>query len=159
MPGATVATTLNSQATPVPIAISVNMFSSGSAPRSSRARRTASRAHSTTGVASTSWTHVDAVGEIASWIAGNRSPPIPRTTTGMDRTDADPEPAGHVAPAPGSGPLSAVTMTGSSAIPQIGQEPGPGRRISGCIGHVYSTSSPPGAAPAAPDVPVGWWVW
>ena len=42
----------------------------------------------------------------------------------------------------GLGPVSAVTVTGSSAIPQIGQEPGPGRRISGCIGQVYSTTSP-----------------
>ncbi len=28
-------------------------------------------------------------------------------------------------------------MTGSSAMPQIGQVPGASRRISGCIGHVY----------------------
>src|SRR5664279_2240932 len=33
---------------------------------------------------------------------------------------------------------SAVTSRGSSAIPQIGQEPGPSRTISGCIGQVYS---------------------
>ncbi len=32
-----------------------------------------------------------------------------------------------------------VTVRGSSAIPQIGQWPGPGRTISGCIGQVYST--------------------
>ena len=42
----------------------------------------------------------------------------------------------------GLGPLSAVTVTGSSAIPQMGHEPGPGRRISGCIGHVHSVTSP-----------------
>ena len=42
----------------------------------------------------------------------------------------------------GLGPVSAVTVTGSSAIPQIGHEPGPGRRISGCIGHVHSVTSP-----------------
>ena len=35
---------------------------------------------------------------------------------------------------------SAVTVTGSSAMPQIGHEPGPHCRTSGCIGHVYSTS-------------------
>src|ERR1017187_5308866 len=33
---------------------------------------------------------------------------------------------------------SAVTSRGSSAIPQIGQEPGPSRTICGCIGQVYS---------------------
>ena len=33
---------------------------------------------------------------------------------------------------------SAVTSRGSSAMPQIGQEPGASRTISGCIGQVYS---------------------
>src|SRR5580704_14800093 len=33
---------------------------------------------------------------------------------------------------------AAVTVRGSSAMPQIGHEPGPGRTISGCIGQVYS---------------------
>ena len=42
----------------------------------------------------------------------------------------------------GLGPVSAVTVTGSSAIPQMGHEPGPGRRISGCMGHVHSVTSP-----------------
>jgi hypothetical protein len=46
----------------------------------------------------------------------------------------------------GFGPEYAVTITGSSAIPQIGHDPGPGRRICGCIGHVHST------VPSAPVV-------
>ena len=33
----------------------------------------------------------------------------------------------------------ALTVRGSSAMPQIGHAPGPGRTISGCIGQVYST--------------------
>lgn len=33
---------------------------------------------------------------------------------------------------------AAVTVRGSSAIPQIGHEPGSERTISGCIGQVYS---------------------
>ena len=33
---------------------------------------------------------------------------------------------------------AAVTVRGSSAMPQIGHEPGPGRTISGCMGQVYS---------------------
>ena len=36
----------------------------------------------------------------------------------------------------GLGPVSAVMLSGSSAIPQIGQAPGPSCRISGCIGQV-----------------------
>ena len=39
------------------------------------------------------------------------------------------------------GPVSAVTITGSSAIPQMGHDPGPGCRISGCIGQVHSATS------------------
>src|SRR5215204_5495973 len=38
----------------------------------------------------------------------------------------------------GSGPSSNVISFGSSAIPQIGQLPGPIWTISGCIGQVYS---------------------
>ena len=36
---------------------------------------------------------------------------------------------------------SKVGMSGSSAIPQIGQLPGAGRRICGCIGHVYMVTA------------------
>ena len=39
----------------------------------------------------------------------------------------------------GFSPSCAVTVRGSSAMPQIGQLPGPGRTISGCMGQVYST--------------------
>ena len=40
---------------------------------------------------------------------------------------------------------SLVTSRGSSAIPQIGQLPGPDRTISGCIGQVYSVRDAGGA--------------
>src|SRR5664280_3213950 len=43
------------------------------------------------------------------------------------------------------GASSSEIVRGSSAIPQIGHEPGEGRTISGCIGHVYSTPAPAGA--------------
>jgi hypothetical protein len=49
--------------------------------------------------------------------------------------EADPEAARHVGQL-GLGPLSAVTTSGSSAMPQIGQLPGPTWRISGCMGQV-----------------------
>ena len=40
-------------------------------------------------------------------------------------------------PSSGLGPSStAVTVSGSSPIPHKGQDPGPGERTSGCIGHV-----------------------
>src|SRR5687768_14474198 len=39
----------------------------------------------------------------------------------------------------GFGPSSSDTVFGSSAMPQIGHDPGPICTISGCIGHVYST--------------------
>ena len=45
-----------------------------------------------------------------------------------------------------------VTVTGSRAVPQIGHDPGPGRRISGCIGHVYSASRT--VAPSGADCTV-----
>ena len=46
----------------------------------------------------------------------------------------------------GLGPSSAVGVIGSSAMPQIGQDPGPSRTISGCIGQVHLA---PGAGAAA----------
>ncbi|MCY1379223.1 hypothetical protein D9M69_669210 [compost metagenome] len=47
----------------------------------------------------------------------------------------------------GLGPSSAEGIIGSSAMPQIGQEPGLSRMISGCIGQVYC--EPLGATGAA----------
>src|SRR6202047_5465917 len=44
----------------------------------------------------------------------------------------------------GSGASSSETCSGSSAMPQIGQLPGPTCRTSGCIGQVYMV--PAGAA-------------
>ena len=72
--------------------------------------------------------------------AGTRSMPIPRTTTGTDSTNAT-QNRRVMSRSSALGPASAVTSTGSSAIPQIGHAPGPGCRISGCIGHVYSATS------------------
>src|SRR3954447_21020928 len=82
LPGTTVATTENTQATPVPMAIRVNMFSflvrTDVQPRTKNGQP----AHSTTGVARTSCTQVEAFSETKSCSDGNSSPPIPRTTTG-----------------------------------------------------------------------------
>ncbi len=46
----------------------------------------------------------------------------------------------------GLGPASAVGISGSSAMPQIGQEPGPSCRTSGCIGQVKIVPAGIGAA-------------
>lgn len=162
IPGATVATTLNSQATPVPIAMRVNMFSFMVRTEAHPRWKNGQPAHSTTGVARTSWAQFAAVGEMASSSAGTRSRPIDRTSTGMLRATATLN-RRVMSASSGLGPLSAVTVTGSSAIPQIGQLPGPGRRISGCIGQVHSATSP-GAVSAKATWGVwtacdAWWPW
>jgi hypothetical protein len=114
-------------------------------------------AHQTTGVARASWIHADVFSGITSWIPGNRSPPMPRRRTGTD--SATPTQNRRVMSASsGLGPVSAVTVTGSSAIPQIGQEPGPGCRTSGCIGQVYSTTSPRPERQQGRSAP-GWRYW
>ena len=48
---------------------------------------------------------------------------------------SDPEAARHVGGS-GFGPASAVTSSGSGAMPQMGNSPGPTCRTSRCIGQV-----------------------
>ena len=90
-------------------------------------------AQSTTGVASTSWAQADAAGprrcRPRTW------PPISSRNTGT--ASASPTRKRRVMSASsGFGPTSAVASSGSSAMPQIGQVPGPTCRTSGCIGQV-----------------------
>ena len=62
-------------------------------------------------------------------------PPISKTTMGS--VSASPIQNRRVmSTSSGFGPASAVTASGSSAIPQIGQLPGPSWRTWGCIGQV-----------------------
>ena len=96
-------------------------------------------AHNTTGVANT---------RLIQFVTcmSNRPPkpipssmsPIVRTKTGRPSSTAT-----HnrrvMSTSSGFGPSSARTVRGSSAMPQIGQEPGPGLTTSGCMGQVYST--------------------
>ena len=58
----------------------------------------------------------------------------------------DPEPPRHVAQL-GVGAFPAAGVIGSSAMPQIGQLPGPLRTICGCIGQVHWTLPGPTAWP------------
>ena len=91
-------------------------------------------AHSTTGVASMSWIQLEVCDPIhmcrpVRWL------PISSTNTGSVR--ARPIQNRRVMSASsGLGPASAVASTGSSAMPQIGHEPGPTWRTSGCMGQV-----------------------
>src|ERR1700733_4332640 len=48
---------------------------------------------------------------------------------------------------------AALTVRGSSAMPQIGQEPGPGRTISGCMGQVYSVRADTDGISGSSDIP------
>ena len=107
-------------------------------------------AHSTTGVASASRIQFIQPCGIA-WPRPKKCPPMSRTTTGTDSATA-----AHsrrvMSTSSWLGPWSSVISSGSSAMPQIGQEPGPSWRISGCIGHVKIV---PGFAGAAGSVDLG----
>ena len=82
-------------------------------------------AHSTTGVASTNCSQVDRRGDTRSCRpSAGMCPPISRTNTG--RASARPIQKRRVMSISSRfGPASAVTSSGSSAMPQIGQLPGP----------------------------------
>ena len=91
-------------------------------------------AHRTTGVASMSCSQLEACCPEQHVKVGQMTAHLERNHRNRQR-QPDPEPAGHVGEL-GIGPESAVTVSGSSAMPQIGQEPGPTWRICGCIGQV-----------------------
>src|SRR5208337_792528 len=135
--GNSVATTLYKYATPVPIAISVNMlvlrFTTDAHPR----WKNGQPPHSTTGVESSSSSHgnpqfhgdaMNARGEIMLPMAiasnGAVSPRLIQNRRVMSRSSGLSS--------------STVTVRGSRAMPQIGQFPGCARTTSGCIGQVYS---------------------
>src|ERR1700674_3164355 len=135
--GNRVATTLYTYATPVPMAISVNMlvlrFTTDAHPR----WKNGQPPQRTTGVASSSSSHgnpqfhgdaMNACGHnmLPMAIASNGavSPRLIQNRRVMSRSSGLSS--------------SAVTVRGSSAMPQIGQFPGSARTICGCIGQVYS---------------------
>ena len=91
-------------------------------------------AHSTTGVASTSSSQsFMPCGSSASM--PNRCPPMSIARIGTASAAATHR--RRVMPKSSSfGPSSRLASAGSSAMPQIGQLPGPTWRISGCIGQV-----------------------
>ena len=147
--GNRVATTLKRYATPVPMAISVNMlvlrFTSDAHPR----WKNGQPPHSTTGVARMSSSHGSIELHGGSTSRPPRSMPIPpMNACGHNMLPMAIASSGAVSArliqkrrvmSRSSGfASSTVTVRGSSAMPQIGQLPGPARTISGCIGQVYS---------------------
>ena len=83
--------------------------------------------------------------------------PSPATNTGTRQHQPDPEPPGHV-DSSGLGPASAVTITGSSAMPQIGQLPGVSGGFPGASGRCRWCPSRPGAGGGVLGVQVSLWV-
>ena len=132
--GTTVAATLSIQAMPVPSAIRVNILTlrerSDRAPRSKNGQP----AHRTTGVAKTNSAQFKICPPTASR-RPVRCPLMSSATTGT--ASARPTQKRRVMlTSSGLGPATATGRSGSSAMPQIGQAPGPACRTSGCIGQV-----------------------
>jgi hypothetical protein len=94
--------------------------------------------HRTTGVAKASCSHTEV--RIGSQCHPSSSEPIARTNSGSDKA-ALTQKRRLMSTSSGFGPSSSVGISGSSAIPQIGQLPGPTWRISGCIGQVQIAPS------------------
>src|SRR5205807_2419228 len=137
-PGATVATTLNTNATPVPSAISVNMFRLRLTTDAHPRWKNGQPPQRATGVASTSSIHARLRGEIAccTGCPGSKSD-MPSRNTGRVRTTLT-QKRRDMSRSSGFS-SSRETVRGSSAMPQIGHVPGWSRTIWGCIGHVHST--------------------
>ncbi len=134
MPGATVATTLNTQAMPVPSAISVNMLRLRVRSEFQPLTKKGHPAQSTTGVAKRSCSQL--LVRLSSMPSSpRRCAPISSATTG--RASGRPiAKRPDMSASSGLGPASPVTRSGSSAMPQMGQAPGLGCLTSGCIGQV-----------------------
>ncbi len=128
---------------PVPIAIRVNMLSrrltSDAQPRSKNGHPP----QRTTGVARASWIQIDARPSRSCRSSPGTISPIDSISSGTDRARLN-QNRRVMSASSGSASSSAVTVIGSSAMPQIGHAPGRSRMISGCIGQVYSV--PGGAA-------------
>ncbi len=135
MPGATTAIRLYPQATPTPIAISVNIFrlrfTTDCQPRTSNGQPH----HMTTGVASASSIHPRSAG-LSQCPKPGIACPMAMTTSGAVSTKLI-QNRRVMSRSSGSSSSSAVTVSGSRAMPQIGQLPGRSLMTCGCIGQVY----------------------
>ena len=136
MPGASTATTLKLQAASTPMAIRLNMLRF--IVRNERTPRTRNGQpdQRMTGVPSTNSAHIAGYSPIQPRTARPTYSPIARISSGTVSTK--PTQNRRVkSMSSGFGPSSAAGIPfGSSAMPQIGQSPGPTCSISGCIGQV-----------------------
>ena len=152
--GNSTANTLYANAAPVPRAISVNMFrlrvTSDCQPRAKNGQPP----QSTTGVARTSWVQSHAAGPSAATRPGASISPIASASTGTVSARLT-QKRRVMSTSSWFGPSSAVTSSGSSAMPHFGQLPGPTRRTSGCMGHVCARVSRP--APGMPGAGADGW--
>ena len=124
-------------------------FTTDAQPRSKKGRP----AHSTTGVAQTSWIQFDTdrLTTAVTW--------VPTTISAIaSRNTGNPNPAPIqnrrvMSSSSGLGGSSGETVLGSRAIPHSGQLPGVACTTSGCIGQVYSTVGSVTATSASSAMP------
>ena len=90
--------------------------------------------HSTAGVASANWTHTAARGPIRPEL--EISSAIAKATSGTE-SPTQIQNRRVISRSSGFGVSPSPAAIGSSAMPQIGQLPGPARWICGCIGQVH----------------------
>ncbi len=106
---------------------------------------------STTGVAKASCTRVEA--RPGRGVQPNTSPPIVSANSGIERATLT-QKRRVMSASSGFGPSSRLGATGSNAMPQIGQLPGPRRRTCGCMGQVHIEPSAASTVWALPSC--GW---
>ncbi len=139
IPGARVAATLYAYAAPVPSAMRVNMLVERLTTELQPRWKKGHPPQSTTGVASSNSIHGSQPPGSAccTGIPGNMSAiAIPSSGSVSARLIQNRR---VISRSSGFSSASAVTVRRSSAMPQMGHDPGPVRTISGCIGQVYST--------------------
>ena len=144
MRGNKVATRLYRYATPVPIPIKVNMFGLRFTRDVQNRWKKGQPAHSTAGVASASsihGSHPFGSARCTGMLGSMSAIAIPSKGTVKQHTYQERR---VMSRSSGFSSSRAVTVRGSSAIPQIAQLPGCGRTISGCMGQVYSTRATAG---------------
>src|SRR5712692_7796312 len=140
--GKNVATTLSRYAAPVPRPISVNILGLRLTSEDQKHSKKGQPPQRTTGVArrnSMPFRTVDVR------CKPSDSPSMESSKTGSDKA-ALTQKRRRIESYSGSASTPAKMSKGSSAMPQMGQLPGPNRMISGCIGQVYRFFSPSDAA-------------
>ena len=153
IPGKTVAAKLNKYATPVPMAMSVNMLVERLMMDVQPRWKKGQPPQRTTGVASNNSIHgSQPTGSACSTgMPGNMSA-MAVASSGTVRIRLI-QKRRVMSRSSGFSSCVAVTVRGSSAMPQMGHDPGPGRMISGCIGQVYSVRVAAGGVSGSSAMP------